>query len=73
MNKNVGIFDRIIRVAFAGILLYFGLGVYAGLTLGIGLVIVSIIPVVTALLGSCPLYNLLKISTCEANSQLRSK
>lgn len=73
MNKNVGILDRIIRVAIAGILLYLGLGVYRDSTIGIGLAIISIIPFATALLGNCPLYKLLGISTCKANPQLRSK
>ena len=73
MNQNLGIWDRIIRVAIAGGLLYFGLGVYGGSTLGIGLTIFSTIPLVTALLGNCLLYNLLGISTRKANPQLRSK
>lgn len=73
MKKNVGILDRVIRVAISGGLLYLGLVVYGSSTLGIGLAIVSIIPLVTGLLGSCPLYSLLGISTCKANPQLPSK
>ncbi|MEM8675297.1 MAG: DUF2892 domain-containing protein [Cyanobacteria bacterium P01_G01_bin.67] len=73
MNKNIGILDRIIRVVIAGILLYLGLGIYAGSTLGIGLAIVSIIPLITSLLGSCPMYSLLGISTHKANPQLPSR
>ena len=73
MKKNVGILDRVIRVAISGGLLYLGLGVYGSSTLGIGLAIVSIIPLLTGLLGSCFLYSLLGISTCKANPQLPSK
>lgn len=67
MNKNVGILDRIIRVAIAAVLLYLGLKVYVGSLLGIGLAIVSIIPLITALLGSCLMYSLLGIRTCKTN------
>ncbi|MEM7760437.1 MAG: DUF2892 domain-containing protein [Cyanobacteria bacterium P01_A01_bin.40] len=73
MNKNIGILDRIIRVVIAGILLYLGLGIYVGSTLGIGLAIVSIIPLITSLLGSCPMYSLLGVRTCQGNSQLPLK
>lgn len=73
MKKNIGTLDRVTRIAIVGGLLYLGLGVYGGSTLGIGLAIVSIIPLMTSLLSNCPLYSLLGISTCKANPQLRSK
>ncbi|MEM7726225.1 MAG: DUF2892 domain-containing protein [Cyanobacteria bacterium P01_A01_bin.45] len=41
--------------------------------MGTGLVFFSIIPVITALIGNCPLYTVLGISTIQANSNLRSK
>ncbi len=71
--KNIGLLDRVIRTAIAGVLLYFGLVVYGGSVLGVGLAIVSIISFITALLGNCPLYSLLGISTCKANPKLHSK
>ena len=73
MKKNIGTLDRAIRIVIAGSLLYLGLGVYRGSTLGIGLAIVSIIPLLTSLLGNCPMYSLLKISTYKTNTQLRSE
>ncbi|MEM9905953.1 MAG: YgaP-like transmembrane domain, partial [Cyanobacteria bacterium P01_D01_bin.44] len=39
MFNNVGLFDRLIRFAIAGILLYLGLAVYQGSALGIGLAV----------------------------------
>lgn len=73
MKKNIGTLDRITRVAISGGLLYLGLEVYGGSTVGIGLAIISIIPFMTALLGSCLMYSWLGISTYKANSQLPSK
>ena len=73
MKKNVGRLDRVIRVTIAVSLLYLGLGIYGGSTLGNGLGIISTIPFMTALLGNCPLYSLLGISSCKANLQIPSK
>jgi len=61
VNRNVGIIDRILRVG-------------AGLALiGLGLEgsngpwgFLGVVPVVTSLIGSCPAYSLLGISTCAA-------
>ncbi|MGB3694176.1 MAG: DUF2892 domain-containing protein [Spirulinaceae cyanobacterium] len=73
MKKNLGRLDRVTRVAIVGGLLFLGLGVYGGSSLGIGIALVSIIPLMTSLLASCPVYSLLGISTCEANPQIHSK
>ena len=73
MKKNLGSLERFVRVAIAGGLLYLGLGVYAGSTLGIGLAMISIIPLITALVGNCFLYSLLGISTYTANPQIHSQ
>lgn len=73
MKKNLGSLDRLVRVAIAAGLLYLGLGVYEGSTLGIGLAVFSIIPLITALVGNCFLYSLFGISTDKANSQIHSK
>jgi hypothetical protein len=56
MKKNMGSIDRIIRVIIAATLigLYFQ-GILTGAT-GIILVVLSIIFVLTSLIGSCPLY-----------------
>ena len=73
MKNNIGVTDRVIRIVIAGGLLYLSLGVYEGWTIGMVVAIISIFPLMTALLGNCPLYNLLGISTCKANSKLRSE
>jgi hypothetical protein len=63
MKKNMGSLDRIVRVTIAIVLigLYF-YGVIPG-TLGIVLIALSGIFVLTSLVGVCPLYLPLGIST----------
>lgn len=69
MFNNVGMLDRLIRFGLAGVLLYLGFGVYGGSALGIGLGILSIIPALTALIGTCPLYSWLGINTKTQHPQ----
>jgi hypothetical protein len=60
MDRNIGRFDRIIR-AVIGILL---LGLYGALEPPLRYVtLLGLIPLGTAILGSCPLYSMLGIST----------
>lgn len=73
MKKNIGTIDQIVRIAIALTLIYLSSVVYKDTPWGIGLAIISLIPLITALLGNCPIYNLLGISTCKAKSNLRSK
>jgi hypothetical protein len=67
VNKNVGMIDRILRVAL-------GLALLAYLVLGssslrfIGLV--GIVPLLTALVGHCPMYTLFGFSTCPAKKEV---
>ncbi len=63
MKKNMGYTDRIIRVIIAVIFagLYFS-GSILG-TFGVVLIVLSIVLVVTSLIGSCPLYLPFGIST----------
>lgn len=63
MFNNVGTVDRIIRILFATALAYFGLLIYSGSALGIGLTIAAVVLAITALAGSCMLYGLLGINT----------
>jgi len=69
MKKNMGTIDRIIRVLLAIVVavLYFQ-GVITG-TLAVILGIVAIIFIVTSLIGFCPMYVLLKISTIGKSKQ----
>jgi hypothetical protein len=60
MDRNVGTIDRIIRLVL-GVML---LGLYGALEPPLRyLTLVGLIPLGTALLGSCPLYTLFGIST----------
>lgn len=70
MFNNVGIVDRLLRSLVAVVLLYFGLLVYAGSTLGIVLDIVGGIALLTGIFGSCALYGLLGINTRKPNQDL---
>jgi len=65
MQKNMGTWDRIIRFALAALIaiLYFT-NVISG-TWAIILGIVAVIALVTSLVGVCPLYKLLGISTSK--------
>ena len=63
MFNNVGTVDRIIRILLATALAYFGLLVYSGSALGIGLTIAAVVLGISALAGSCMLYGLLGINT----------
>jgi hypothetical protein len=65
MTKNEGNTDRIIRLVLAAILafLYFS-GTVTG-TLGVILLVLAVILAITALIGVCPLYLLLKTSTVK--------
>ncbi|MFZ5557991.1 MAG: YgaP family membrane protein [Pseudomonadota bacterium] len=60
MKTNVGGIDRILRI-FAGLVLI-------GLAAGIGTpwTWIGVLPLVTGVVGSCPAYSLIGLSTCPA-------
>lgn len=63
MNKNVGNLDKTIRI-IVGVLIII-VGVLSGSLLGA----IGLIPIITAIIGWCPLYPILKINTiCEKDS-----
>ena len=68
-NKNMGIADRVIRIAAAILFgyLYFS-GILSG-ALGIILLILGIIFILTSLISFCPLYIPLKISTIKKDAE----
>ncbi len=66
MNANVSTLDRIIRLAVAVVATIAAFSVGASSLLGIVLLLVAVIMVVTAVMGFCPLYRLLRISTRNA-------
>ncbi len=63
MKKNLGSFDRIIRLTVAIVLIFLNLeGVFTG-TLGVIIMAISIIFLFTSVFGICPLYSLFGIRT----------
>ncbi|MCY7328097.1 MAG: DUF2892 domain-containing protein [Saprospiraceae bacterium] len=71
MNKNMGSPDRIIRLILAAIavFLYFN-GTLTG-TVGIVALVVAAVFALTSMVGFCPLYRLVGLSTCPVPSGKR--
>lgn len=65
-NLNVASWDRILRIVLGIVLISLGWsGVVSG-TAGTVLVILGLVPLLTGLVGFCPLYALLRIRTNSA-------
>ena len=64
MIKNMGKYDKVVRIIIAilSIALYFG-NIVTG-TWGIVLLVVAAILVFTSLMGTCPIYAIFGYSTC---------
>ncbi|MBO9464898.1 hypothetical protein TRP8649_02166 [Pelagimonas phthalicica] len=57
-SKNVGGFDKIARIVIGALLI-------VGALMGYGWWMwIGVVPLVTGLLGSCPLYSIFGLSTC---------
>ncbi len=67
MIKNMGFADRLIRIIIAAFMisLYYN-GAISG-TLGIVLIIVSVVFVLTSFMSFCPIYYVFKINSCKKN------
>jgi len=63
MECNVGRADRIIRIVIGLVLL--GLGLMWGNWWGV----IGAVPLLTAIIGWCPLYTLFGMSTCSAEEK----
>jgi len=63
---NEAIWDRIARVALGIVLLYLGWGGVVSGGLGVFLGIIGFVPLLTGLVGWCPLYTLFKFGTKKA-------
>lgn len=64
MTVNVGFLDRLARVLVGALLIAFALGwVWPG-TGWNAIGWIGVLPLVTGLLGTCPAYSLLGLSTC---------
>jgi sulfite exporter TauE/SafE len=63
MTVNVGTFDRIARVVVGVALIAFALGYIAPGTSWSWVGWIGVVPILTALLGTCPAYSLFGMST----------
>lgn len=61
LAKNVGGLDKILRIVI-GALLVLGALMGYGVWMWIG-----VVPLVTGLMGSCPLYSIFGIKTCKSS------
>jgi hypothetical protein len=65
MKKNIGAMDKWIRVGSGALILVLGLVFKSWWGL------VGLLPLVTGLVGNCPLYTLLGMSTCKVNGDMQ--
>lgn len=63
MTANVGTVDRVLRIVVGLALIALALGLVPGMAPQVWGWI-GIVPLGTALVGSCPLYSILGVSTC---------
>jgi hypothetical protein len=64
LTKNVGSLDRTFRIVL-GIALVIAFFVFPGLGWARWLLLIGLVPLVTGMMGSCPLYSVLGLSTCR--------
>lgn len=64
MTKNVGTIDRVLRVIVGLLLIAYALKLGFGDTGWNWVGWIGVVPLLTALIGNCPAYSLLGISTC---------
>ncbi len=67
MTKNVGQIDKIARIAVGALLIILAL---TGTIGGWGWI--GVVPLATGLMGSCPVYSLLGVNTCSAETKPQS-
>ena len=63
MKRNMSNIDRLIRAIVAVLLVYLYIGGLVTGAFGIILVVLGVILLITSVLGFCPIYALLKLST----------
>jgi len=64
MKTNVGATDKTIRIVIGVVFI-----ILAVLSKSWWLVIIGLLPLITGLIGYCPLYTLLGISTCKTKTE----
>jgi len=65
MVKNVGPVDRALRIVFGLVLIAYALQLGLPDTGWNWTGWIGVVPLLTALIGSCPLYRILGVSTCS--------
>ena len=68
MTTNVGTIDRILRVIAGVALIAFALGYIFPATGWNWIGWIGVIPILTAVFGTCPAYTMLGMSTCPAKA-----
>ncbi len=63
MSMNVGVFDRLARIVIGAALIAFALGYIAPGTSWAWVGWIGVLPILTALVGTCPAYSLFGMST----------
>jgi hypothetical protein len=69
MTANIGAIDRVARLVIGIALIAFALGFIAPGAPYAWIGWIGIVPVLTALVGSCPAYSLTDLSTCRADKR----
>ena len=70
MSTNIGAIDRILRIIVGLALIAFALGFLAPGASYAWLGWIGVVPLLTAVVGSCPLYSLLGFSTCPVEKRV---
>ena len=63
ITVNEALWDRAVRIILGIVLIYLGFGGVVAGGLGTALGILGFVPLLTGLVGWCPLYSLLRFST----------
>ncbi|MFO1098340.1 MAG: DUF2892 domain-containing protein [Xanthobacteraceae bacterium] len=69
MSKNVGIVDRVIRIVIGLALIAYAIPVGFPLTGWNWVGWVGVIPLITGIVGMCPAYRLLGLSSCPMHAK----
>ena len=68
MNTNVGMIDRIARIAVGVLLIAYAIPIGFPSTGWNFVGWIGVIPILTALVGYCPAYSVIGVSTCPATT-----
>ena len=68
MTKNVGTVDRTLRIILGLVLLGYALKLGVPDTGWNWIGWIGVVPLLTALVGTCPLYSLIGVSTCSTKT-----